>query len=72
MLLEHEKKLADHMNDPLGSDLLSRGTLWLNVLFNNGAYSEQIIQGRIRGPKNAIKRQRDNLEKCLREHGLST
>lgn len=70
VLLEHEKKLADYMKDPFTYDWYSRGVIWWDVITRNGAHVDQIVQGRITRLKKDLKRQRDNYEKCLRQHGM--
>jgi RHS repeat-associated protein len=68
-LREHEQKLRDYINDPLGSDLLSRGFLWFDVLFRNGENAESIVQGRIRNLQKQIDTFRRDYVACRTRHG---
>ncbi len=67
-LQKHEQKLADYVNDPLHSDLLSRGYLWFDIEFRNGANAESIIQGRIRNLKEQVGNFRRQYEECMMKH----
>jgi len=63
-------KLADYINDPLSSDLMSRGHLWFDILFRNGANAESIMQGRRRELQKQVDTFRRDYEACLAKHGL--
>jgi len=68
-LLEHEQKLRDYINDPLHSDLMSRGYLWFDIIFRNGANAESIVQGRIRNLQKQIDTFRRDYVACMEKHG---
>ena len=68
---QHIQKLNDYKNDPLGSDLLSRGVLWMNMLFRNGENAESIIQGRIRHLETEVRNYRKQYEECMIRNGMS-
>ncbi len=65
----HEKKLADYINDPFHSDMMSRGHLWMDMLFRNGANVEAIMQGRIRSLKTQIDTFKQQYYDCMSKHG---
>ena len=70
-LQKHEQRLRDYLNDPLHADMMSRGYIWMDMLFRNGANVESIIQGRIRELQKQIATFKRDYEECMRKHGLS-
>jgi hypothetical protein len=66
---EHEKKLQDYLNDPLHSDLMSRGILWMAYLFNEGARATSIYEGRLRELRKQVNTFKRDYEACLAQHG---
>jgi RHS repeat-associated protein len=65
----HEQRLADYINDSLHSDLMSRGYLWMDIIFRNGANAESIIQGRIRELQKQVDTFKRDYEECMMRHG---
>lgn len=45
---EHEDKLKDYLDDPIGWDLQSRGILWFDMVFRNGENVQSIVDKRVR------------------------
>jgi RHS repeat-associated protein len=69
-LLKHEKKLADYINDPLQSAMMSRGILWMAYLFNEGSRAQSIHEGRLRELRKQVDTFRRDYEACLIRHNL--
>lgn len=67
ILKEHEDKLRNYLNDPLGND--NRGILSQAYLANNGARASAIYEGRIRELKKQIANFKKQLEECERMNG---
>ena len=67
ILKDHEDKLQNYLNDPLGSD--NKGILSMAYLANNGAMAMSIYEGRIRNLKNQIANFKKQLEECERMNG---
>ena len=71
-LKQHEKKLSDYINDPLRSDMMSRGILWMAYLFNEGARATSIYEGRLRELRKQVDTFKRNLEECEVRHAGGT
>lgn len=66
----HEQKLADYINDPLRSDMMSRGILWMAYLFNEGSRATSIYEGRLRELRKQVDTFKRDYEACLEKHRL--
>jgi hypothetical protein len=67
ILKEHEDKLRNYINDPLGND--NRGILGAAYLANNGAIAQSIYDGRIAELQKQIRNFKKQLEECEQANG---